>query len=69
MRRCYTKLLTALNKDVFVWSFKTYKNIIAAYKTSKENASKNDKSDVKSENDFEIDSDSNGNPEDFPEVK
>ena len=65
----YTKLLTALNKDVFVWSFKTYKNIIAAYKTSKENASKNDKSDVKSENDFEIDSDSNGTPEDFPEVK
>jgi hypothetical protein len=33
----YTKLLTALNKDVFVWSFKTYKNIVAAYKTSKSN--------------------------------
>jgi hypothetical protein len=65
----YTKLLTALNKDVFVWSFKTYKNIIAAYKTSKENASKNDKSDIESEDDFEIDSDSKGKPEDFPEVK
>ena len=35
----YTKLLTALNKDVFVWSFKTYKNIIEAYKTSKGKAS------------------------------
>ena len=43
----YTKLLTALNKDVFVWSFKTYKNIIAAYKTSKENSEKTENSESK----------------------
>jgi hypothetical protein len=43
----YTKLLTALNKDVFVWSFKTYKNIIAAYKTSKNNSENAEKTESK----------------------
>lgn len=43
----YTKLLTALNKDVFVWSFKTYKNIIEAYKTSKSNNEKGEKAESK----------------------